>query len=236
MPQYFERPDQKTFKALKFNGQIFAIGRGLFIHLMKYYPQDVQDLIRTSRSKVEFNLENFVKTVRGQKTHFKSLRLEYVDIDKSYREEIKLLSKVGEGWWPERKVLPKPGLDYDLTFSNFLMNYEGDRFHRRLGRGMNIPNTERTKYQSGVEFTRIGLRKAILAYRTLTGKDQLFGLELPSDQFGWYWMKQLSALSPIPTFEPAVWTIYKIKNKKDREAWIDANREVCEQFTGRSSN
>jgi len=232
---YFERPDQTTFKALEFNGQIFAIGRGLYIHLTKYFPQEVNEIIKLSRSKVEYNLENFVRTVRGQKTHFKSIRLTYVDVDKSYRDEIKVLSKVGEGWWPERKNLSKPGIDYELTFQNFLMNYEGPGYHRRLGKGRNIPNDRRVEFQTGVEFTRKGLRGAIKKYRELSGKQLLFGLELPHDQFGWYWMKPLSVHSPIPTFEPAVWVVYIIKNQKDREAWIDANREVFEQYTGRSS-
>jgi len=235
MPYNFERPDQKTFKALKFNGQIFAVGRGLFIHLMKYFPHDVETIANISKSKVDFTLENFAVATRGQKSHFKGMRLTYVDVDKSYRDEIKSLSKVGEGWWPERSHLPIPGEDYELTLANFLMNYEGLSFHRRLGKGRNIPNDKRVEYQTGVEFTRRGLREATMKYRELTGQHQLFSLELPRDQFGWYWMKQINAHSPIPTFEPAIWTVYRIKNRGDREAWIDANREVFDEFTRGSS-
>ena len=230
----FERPEQTTFKALKFNGQIFAIGRGLFIHLAKYYPNEVNELIKISKSKQEWTVENFVRTTRGQKSHFKGMRLEYVDVDKVYRDEIKELSRVGEGWWPERKNLPQPGVDYDLTFANFMMNYEGKDFYRRLGKGRNIPNQKRAEYQTGVEFTRNGFKIAMKKYRELSKLHSLFALELPLDQYGWYWMKQINAHSPIPTFEPALWVAYIIKNKVDREAWINANREIFEQFTGRS--
>lgn len=226
-----ERPNQKTFKVLLFNGQMFAIGRGLFIHLMKYFQKEVEELKATSRSKLEFTLENFVNVVRGQKSHFKGMKLTYVDVDKSYREEIKFWSSLGEGWWPERKVLRKPEIDYDLSFVNFLMNREDFEFHRCLGKGINVPNTDRWKYQVAVEFTREGLRRAIMDYRKLVDKPQLFALELPPDNFTWYQMKALSAMSPIPTFEPVYWTIYTIRYKKDREEFLNANREIFDDFT-----
>lgn len=221
MPQYFEKPEQTTFNALKFNGQYFYVGRGLFIHFMKYYPSIIEEQNRHSRSKTPFTLEEFAKATRAQKKWFKGLKLEYEAVDKKYREEIRTLSKVGEGWWPERKLLPRPGVDYEITYSNFLMNYEGPKYYRRLGKGMNIPNDQRVHFQTGVEFTRAGYKQAVKAYRKLVGKPVLFDLQLPYDDgFGYYCLKQMSSLAPIPELHPVDWLVWRIKNKTDREEFI----------------
>lgn len=221
MPYTFENPEQTTFKAIKFNGQLFSVGRGLFIHITKYHPSIIEQQTIHSKSKTPFTLENFSKTTRAQKEWFKGLRFEYVDVDKKYREEIKACSKFGEGWWPGRSKLAVPGVDYPLSYSNFLMHYEnGTTYFRRLGRGNNIPNEARVEYQSGVEFTRKGYLEAIKKYREITGQSVLFDLPLPRDKYGFYHLKQLSVLNPIPELVPADWVVWRIKNKKDREEFM----------------
>lgn len=225
MGYYFENPDKLTFKAIEFNNQLFAVGRGLFIHLMKYYPEMVEEQARTSKSKVPFTLKNFAEATRDYKEWFNGIRFKYIEVSKEYRTEIKAMSKVGEGWWPERKKLLVPGIDYDLTYSNFLMNYEGEGYHRRLGKGFGIPNEKRIEFQDGVEFTRKGYAKALEAYQKVVGSSVMFNILLPMNKFGWYHLRQISLLSPIPEIKPCDWIVWKIKNKEDRDKFITEMNE-----------
>ncbi len=226
MPYKFENPDLKTFKALKFNGQLFAVGRGLFIHLQKYFPQTLAETVSNSRSKVEFSLDGFAKATRAYKINYKGLRFEYVDVSKEHRPTIKACSKFGEGWWPERSRLRPALTDQAPTISDFLMNYEnGTTYMRRLGKGHNMNHEERLNLQDGVEFTRKGYKEAIKAYQKLTGGNQQFSIMMPMDRYGYLHLKKLSAKNPIPEIQPVSWLVWRIKNKTDREEFIkNANR------------
>jgi hypothetical protein len=107
-----------------------------------------------------------------------------------------------------------------MNFANFMMNYEGERYFRRLGKGNNIDNRERYQYQTGVEFTRKGYRLMLRAYRAVAGKVPLFQVMLPYGGPGYLWMKPLSLQNAIPQIVPIDWMVWKIKNKKDREEYM----------------
>lgn len=218
----FSDPSKTDFFALEFNGQIFAKGRGLFIHIMKYFPSIAKDLEYSSRSAVKWTPENFSNATHRHATHFKGMAFNYVKVDKRFRKEIRELSKQGEGWWPSRSDLKKPGEDYELTFQNFMMNYENPpHFVRRLGRGLNVDLEKRLEMIEGVDFTRVGFEKMISAYRKAMGSNLLISFELPYKEPTYYHIGRYSyEYGGMRSITVPHWRQWCIVGEKKREEYI----------------
>lgn len=223
MKYHFSDPTKTTFKAIRFNNQIFARGRGLFIHIMKYFPQIAEQSIKHSRSKVEWTPENFSKATHGMKTHFKGIAFDYVDIDKEHKTAIQNLSKTGEGWWPERSKLTRPPLENESEFFHFLLNYEDPpKYVRRLGRGMNIPNEKRLEYQTGVDFTPKGFSDMQKAYRKKASSKRAALVHLPRSVAGYYFLPRLSKeFQGTLEVQPALWVQWSIRKRTNREEFLE---------------
>lgn len=218
----FENPEQTTFKALKFNDQYFTRGRGLFIHIMKYFPSIAKEAQINSTSALEWTPENFAEATHRVHTHFKGIKFEYVDLPKGHREEIRALSKVGEGWWPERKRLKEPGVDFEVTLHSFMINYENPpHYVRRLGRGFNVTLEERMEMQSGVDFNRKGFGLMRKEFMRLVGAKELTFLRYPKMDAYYYHMRQLTMIHDgLLKMEKPEWRVWLLYGDERRERYL----------------
>lgn len=232
----FSNHDDPMFSAIKFNGQIFAKGRGLFIHIMKYFPSLAKQAIETSRSELEWNPENFSKATHRHAGAFKGISFEYVRVDKKHRDAIRQLSKAGEGWWPSRGDLLKPGIDYELTFHNFMMNYENPpHYTRRLGRGLNVSIEERYELQSGVDFSRRGFAEMKEQYQKYLGRDHIFIFELPGGPHEYYFIRKFGFSNEgFREYEYATWRRWTIAGEGRRKDYDERIKqyEILNNLTG----
>lgn len=226
MPYYFTNHEKTTFKAIKFNDQIFHTGRGMFIHLEKYYPQTIERINKQSRSKAEWTPENFAEATRNLKSHFKGIKFEYVEVDKSMREVIRELSSVGEGWWPERM---QKRWHEKMPFKEFMLAYEGFGYYRRLGGGGKIDLEERVLRCEVVDFTRNGLMGALDKYEQMTGfRPRVVNLQMIINQ-AYYFLNEIS-IGDIITPAPSPWShlivIQRKNRKRAKESYENAIKQI----------
>lgn len=220
---YFSDPDKKTFKAIEFNGQYFARGRGLFIHLKKYFPDTFEQAVENSLSEIEATPENFSKATHGLKSHFKGIKLNYVDLDKDFRDEIKALSSVGEGWWPERKRIRYHD---KMNLGDFMVNYEkAPEYIRCLGKGVNVTLETRMTLQSGIEFTREGFRNMLAKFHEITG-ERIPPFNISRPVFDYYYLSVASAkLRDLNRLEVVEWRVWQMLAKR-REEYLNSVRLI----------